>query len=70
MKNWIPIWLLGKLFMESYGESYADSYTCRRPLTATIEAGLKPVWPDPVKMNWPDQVKVLNGPWLDKIRSL
>jgi hypothetical protein len=32
MKNWIPIWLVCKLLMESYGKSYTDSYTCRRPL--------------------------------------
>jgi hypothetical protein len=41
MKNLIPIWLLGKLFMERYGESYTDSYTCRQPLTLRLDYGLE-----------------------------
>jgi hypothetical protein len=33
MKNWITIRFNCKLCIESYGDSYADSDTCRRPLT-------------------------------------
>jgi hypothetical protein len=37
-KNWLSILFVYKLCTESYGVSYADSDTCRRPLTQVYTA--------------------------------
>jgi hypothetical protein len=36
MKNLIPICFVRKSYMESYGNLYTDSYTCRRPHTHPV----------------------------------